>query len=59
MFCKTDPVKNLLPKYPRLVIIKAAFNLFKDRKKISTKDLEGMIEEELEKCRSDQIKVSS
>ena len=52
MVYETDPVKILLPKYPRLIIIKAAFNLFKDHKKISTKALKRIIEEEFEKCES-------
>ncbi len=50
MIYKADPVKNLLPRYSRLVIIKAAFNLFKEHKKISTGALERVIQKEFERC---------
>jgi len=50
MIYKVDPVKTLLHKYSRLIIIKAAFNLFREHKKISTVALERVIQKEFERC---------
>ncbi len=50
MIYKADPVKTLLHKYSRLIIIKAAFNLFKEHKKISRITLERVIQKEFERC---------
>ncbi|WP_156097015.1 hypothetical protein [Mesoaciditoga lauensis] len=52
MVYKSDPVKTLLSKYPRLIIIKAAFNLFREHQKISVSALERTIQEEFERCGS-------
>lgn len=43
-----DPIRILIAKYPRLVIIKAAFNLFKEHKSLSLSSLERFIKKEFE-----------
>jgi len=52
MVYKSDPVRTLLSKYPRLVIIKAAFYLLKEHEEISVSTLERTIREEFERCGS-------
>jgi hypothetical protein len=47
--CRVDPIKILLLKYPRLLIIKAAFEIFSQHKKIDLFELEINIKREFEK----------
>jgi hypothetical protein len=44
-----DPIKVMLSRYPRLIIIKAAFELFSEHEKISTLSLERIIRKEFER----------
>ncbi|WP_169746189.1 hypothetical protein [Kosmotoga pacifica] len=44
-----DPVKYFTCRYPRLLVIRAAFKLLKDGKSLSQKDMEGLIQKMLKK----------
>ncbi|BBJ27902.1 hypothetical protein [Athalassotoga saccharophila] len=46
---RVDPVKILIVKYPRLLIIKAAFSIFSQHKKIDLFALEDSIKKEFER----------
>ncbi len=46
---RVDPVKILILKYPRLLIIKAAFSIFSQHKKIDLFALEDSIKREFER----------
>jgi hypothetical protein len=46
---RVDPIKILLLKYPRLLIIKAAFEIFSQHKKIDLFELEINIKKEFER----------
>lgn len=46
---RVDPIKILIVKYPRLLIIKAAFSIFSQHKKIDLFELEDSIKKEFER----------
>ncbi len=46
---RVDPIKILLLKYPRLLIIKAAFEIFSQHKKIDLIELEINIQREFKR----------
>ncbi|WP_235598492.1 hypothetical protein [Kosmotoga arenicorallina] len=45
----SDPVKYFSCRYPRILVIRAAFKLLKDGKSLSQKDMEGIILKMLKK----------
>ncbi len=44
-----DPVRNLMCKYPRILVIRAAFKLLKDGKNLGQDELERLLRVLLEK----------
>jgi hypothetical protein len=45
----SDPVKNLMCKYPRILVIRAAFKLLKDGKNLGQDEMENLLRVLLEK----------
>ncbi|ACR80090.1 MULTISPECIES: hypothetical protein [Kosmotoga] len=41
---KPDPIKSLTCRYPRVLVLKAAFRMLKDGKRLSLKELEIFLE---------------
>lgn len=41
---KLDPIKSLTCRYPRVLVLKAAFRMLKDGKRLSLEELEIFLE---------------